>query len=292
MGNDHPEQPARLDAIQNQLISSGLDFVVRHHDAPLATREQLLRVHDAGHVDKLFEQSPGEGQVEIADDTFFMQHTLTAALRAAGAVVHGVELVIQQEAGAVFCAVRPPGHHAERNRTMGFCFFNNIAIGAAHAMDKYGIERIAIADFDVHHGNGTENIFKDDSRVLFCSSFQHPFFPYTEYETKLPSIVNTPLCAGADGREFRQQIEAHWLPALEKFKPQLILISAGFDAHLEDEMSHLRLREADYAWVTAQLKGIAERYASGRIVSSLEGGYAPGALGRSVAAHIDALLGR
>jgi len=192
---------------------------------------------------------------------------------------------------SAFCAVRPPGHHAERNRAMGFCYFNNIAVGAAYALEVKGLERVAIVDFDVHHGNGTEDIFENDSRVMFCSSFQHPFYPFTGHETDSAQVVNITLPAGSGGKLFREQTEKHWFPALHEFKPQLLMISAGFDGHLEDEMSQLQFLETDYTWISRRLKEIADQYAEGRIVSSLEGGYALGALGRSVAAHINALLG-
>jgi len=291
VGQGHPEQPARLRAIQDQLVSSGLALVIQQVDAPVATRAQLDRVHDPDYVTGLFAEAPYEGILRLDGDTFMMPKTLDAALRAAGAVVHGVDLVMQKEAGAAFCAVRPPGHHAERHRAMGFCYFNNIAVGAAHAMEAYGLERVAIIDFDVHHGNGTEDIFRDDPRVLFCSSFQHPFYPFSGDQTNSDHIVNIPIEAGSDGGVFRQLVAEHWLPALEAFKPQLVMISAGFDAHAEDEMGQLRLKEADYDWVTTEIKAIADKYAEGRIVSVLEGGYRLGALARSVATHIDALLG-
>ncbi len=196
-------------------------------------------------------------------DTAMGPQTLPAALRAAGAVVHAVDLVIGGQFQAVFCAVRPPGHHAERDRAMGFCIFNNIAVGAAHAIHAHGLERVAIVDFDVHHGNGTEHIFQDEPRVLFCSSFQHPFYPFTGHETDTPHIVNITLPAGSDGARFRQEVEAHWLHRLHEFKPQLVMISAGFDAHAEDDMSHVRLREADYVWITRELKKVADQYGSG-----------------------------
>lgn len=290
-GAYHPERPARLHAIQDQLIMSGLEFVLIPHEAPLVDRQHLERVHDPDYVDGLFKQSPDEGVVALDEDTTMMPKTLNAALRAAGAVVHGVELVLGGETKSAFCAVRPPGHHAERNRAMGFCYFNNIAVGAAYALDVKGLDRVAVVDFDVHHGNGTEHIFQDDPRVLFCSSFQHPFYPFTGHESDTAHVVNIPLPAGSGGKQFREQIESHWLPALHNFKPQLVMISAGFDGHLEDEMAQLQLLETDYAWVSSRLKEIADQYAEGRIVSCLEGGYALGALGRSVAAHLNALLG-
>ena len=291
MGEFHPERPARLDAIENQLISSGLSFVLRRYDAPRVEREHLERVHDPVYVRHVFESSPSTGTVHLDDDTVMMPATLEAALRAAGAVVQGVDMVMGGEASAVFCAVRPPGHHAERARAMGFCIFNNVAAGAAYALDVHGLDRVAIVDFDVHHGNGTEDIFKDEERVLFCSSFQSPFYPFSGIDTDSPHIVNLPFPAGTDGPAFRARVEAEWLPALDRFQPQLILISAGFDGHIEDDMSEMYLHTDDYAWITARLRDVALCHADGRIVSVLEGGYALSALGRSVAAHLDAFLG-
>ena len=291
VGEGHPECPARIGAIQDQLLSSGMEFILKREDAPIVQREHLDRVHDPDYVTGILTEAPYEGCRRLDSDTFMMPKTLDAALRAAGAVVHGVDLVMENKAATAFCAVRPPGHHAERHRAMGFCFFNNVAVGAAYALDVHGLDRVAVVDFDVHHGNGTEDIFQHDPRVLFCSSFQHPFYPFTGHESETDHVVNIPLSAGADGRVFREQVEAHWLPALEAFQPQLVMISAGFDAHVEDTLGQLRLREPDYAWVTAQLKSIADKSAEGRVVSTLEGGYALSALGRSVVAHLNALIG-
>ena len=291
MGAHHPEQPARLHAINDRLIASGLDMVLLHHDAPAATHEQLLRVHDEQYVRHVFDSAPREGQVWLDGDTAMGPQTLEAALHAAGGSVHAVDMVMTGQANQAFCAVRPPGHHAERARAMGFCFFNNVAVGAAHAMDEYGLERVAIVDFDVHHGNGTENIFTGDERVLFCSTFQHPFYPHSGYDSTAPNIVNCPLPSRADGAAFREAVEAHWLPALERFAPQLVMISAGFDGHREDDMANLRLMEFDYAWVTRRLCDIADRHANARVVSTLEGGYSLEALARSVNVHIKSFLG-
>jgi len=291
IGQGHPEQPARLGAIRDRLIASGLEMVLRHYEAPRATRVHLERVHDPDYVTEIFERAPVDGVHWVSPDTAMNVHTLEAALHAAGAAVMGVDLVMSGEQEAVFCAVRPPGHHAEQRGAMGFCFFNNVAVGAAHALAAHGLERVAVVDFDVHHGNGTEDIFRAEPRVLFCSSFQHPFYPYTGHETDEPHIVNVTLDAGCDGTRFRQEVEAHWLPRLRAFAPQLMMISAGFDAHAEDEMSYLRLREADYQWITQQLVAVARDSAEGRIVSCLEGGYNLSALGRSVAVHLDALMG-
>jgi len=291
MGAHHPESPARLRAIQDQLLYSGLDLILQHHDAPLATREQLCRVHDFEYVEKIFLKSPEEGQIWLDADTPMNPHSLSAALRAAGAAVLGVDMVMTGQSNAAFCNVRPPGHHAEHNKAMGFCIFNNIAVGAAHALQMHQRKRIAIVDFDVHHGNGTEDIFREVPEVLFCSTFQHPFYPDTGTDDAPAHIINVPLTAGTDGRAFRDAVESHWLPKLETFQPELILISAGFDAHVEDNMANLCLTEQDFSWVTQKIKMIADKYAKGRIVSTLEGGYALPALGRSVAAHINALLG-
>jgi len=289
-GGMHPESPERLEAISNQLIMSGLDYVVIRHDAPKATREQLLRVHTKEHVDHVFETSPERGFVEIDGDTVMSPGTLNAALRAAGAGVLATDLVMSGDANPVFCAVRPPGHHAERGKAMGFCLFNNVAVAAAHALEVHALSRVAIVDFDVHHGNGTEDIFRSDPRVLFCSSFQHPFYPFTGHESDTPNLVGVPLPAGTNGPAFREAVASHWFPALDGFQPELLLISAGFDAHVLDDMSSLALTEADYGWLTSELVAIAKRHSGGRIVSILEGGYETGALARSVVAHLKSLM--
>lgn len=291
MGDHHPESPARLSAIEDQLLISGLDSVLRHHDAPLATREQLYRAHDANYVEQIFQRSPQQGQIWLDQDTTMNTHTLSAALHAAGAVVLAVDLVMTDKSNAVFCNVRPPGHHAEYAKAMGFCLFNNIAVGAAHALHHYQLQRVAIIDFDVHHGNGTEDIFQNNSQVLFCSTFQHPLYPDTAIKNRADNIVSVPLAANSTSQDFRDAVTTHWLPRLEAFQPELLLISAGFDGHIEDDISDLKLVEQDYAWVTTELKTIADKYSKGRIVSTLEGGYSLSALGRSVVAHINALLG-
>jgi len=229
--------------------------------------------------------------VWLDPDTAMNPHSAEAALHAAGAAVLGVDLAMSGEAGCAFCNVRPPGHHAERGRAMGFCLFNNVAVGAAHALEEHALERVAILDFDVHHGNGTEDIFAGERRILFCSTFQHPYYPYSGTGACADNVVNVPLPAGTDGKVFRDAVTEHWLPRVEAFAPQLVMVSAGFDAHREDELAQLRLVEDDYAWVTTEIKRLADTHASGRIVSSLEGGYALGALGRSVVAHLNAMLG-
>ena len=290
-GPHHPERPARLSAINDRLIATGLDMALHHYNAPLVSRELLEEVHDPAYVERLYEMSPEEGLVWVEGDTAMGKHTLAAALRAAGAAVLGVDLLMSGEASKVFCGVRPPGHHAERGRAMGFCFFNNVAIGAHHALTNHGLERVAIIDFDVHHGNGTEDIYAGDDRVLLCSTFQHPFYPHTGDDCKAANVVNVPLPAGSDGAAFRQAVEHYWLPRLAAFAPRMILVSAGFDAHQADYMAQLNLVDSDYAWVTRRLCEQADVSAGGRILSSLEGGYELHALARSVEAHIKAFFG-
>jgi acetoin utilization deacetylase AcuC-like enzyme len=288
MGEGHPERPERLSAIEDRLIAARLDHLVMRVEAPLAPREQLLRVHDVAYLDSLERLAPPDGLVQLDPDTAMNPHTLPAALRAAGAAVVGTDLVMAGKADSAFCSVRPPGHHAAR--AMGFCFYNNVAVGAAHALEQHGLARVAIADFDVHHGNGTEDIFRDDPRVLMVSTFQHPFYPGSGIEGRSERMVNLPLPAGSSGKEFRAAVTEEWMPALERFEPEMLFISAGFDAHRDDDMAMLRFVESDYAWVTDQLRAVAARRAKGRIVSVLEGGYNLGALGRSVAAHLEHLV--
>jgi acetoin utilization deacetylase AcuC-like enzyme len=290
MGPDHPECPDRLAAIGDQLIASGLEPHVVRHEAPRASVEQIARVHDRRYIDAIEAAAPPTGLRYLDPDTALNPHSVTAAFHAAGAVIHGVDLVCSGDFQNAFCAVRPPGHHAESRRAMGFCVFNNVAVGAAHALAVHGLSRVAIVDFDVHHGNGTEEIFTDESRVLMVSTFQYPLYPYSGLDNPAPNMVNIPLAAGNGGAEFRDAVRKHWLPALEDHEPELILISAGFDAHREDPLAGLALVEDDYAWVTRAMIDVAGRHANGRIVSSLEGGYALSALGRSVAAHLRELV--
>ena len=291
MGKWHPECPDRLHAIRDQLIASGLDIHFLHLEAPLVTDEALERVHSKDYVESIKVASPATGIVQLDPDTAMNPHTLQAARRAAGAVVSGVDQVMSGKIGGAFCNVRPPGHHATRNGAMGFCIFNNVAVGAAHALEQHGLEKVAIVDFDVHHGNGTEDIFWRDPRVLMTSIFQHPFYPFSGISGRSEHMVNIPLPAGSNGEVFRQVVEQYWIPALESFKPQMIFFSAGFDAHVEDDMAGLAFVEEDYAWVTQRIREVAESHAKGRMVSTLEGGYALHALGRSAAAHIKALAG-
>ncbi|MBV1774992.1 histone deacetylase family protein [Burkholderiaceae bacterium DAT-1] len=290
MGSHHPEAPARLAAIQDRLMSAGVWDFLDHHEAPLATPEQLARVHAPSYIEHLENTSPAHGIAHVDPDTAMTPHTLRAALRGAGAVCKAVELVMDGQARNAFCATRPPGHHAESKRAMGFCFFNNVAVGAAWAL-KLGAQRVAIADFDVHHGNGTEEIFHDNDRVLMVSTFQHPFYPYSGDVPMGPNMVNVPLKRACRSEGFRNAVTEQWIPALDAFKPDLILISAGFDAHIEDDMGSIGLVEDDYAWVTRQLMDVADRHGNGRVVSTLEGGYDLSSLSRSVTAHIKELSG-
>lgn len=289
-GPVHPESAARLWAIEDALRSSRLELALRREDAPLVTRAQLLRVHSAEYLDQLAAAVPETGIHWLDFDTALSPRSLTAAYRAAGACVHGIDLLQNGAAQTVFCGVRPPGHHAERGRAMGSCLFNNVAVAAAHALEVYGLERIAIVDFDAHYGNGTEDIFAQDPRVLFCSVYQPDAYPHTSDDLHSGHIVKVPLPAGSKGADLGVAVEEHWLPALDRFVPQLLLISAGFDGHVEDDLAQWNLLEADYSWLTSVLRGVAERHARGRILSVLEGGYAPHALGRSVVAHLKALL--
>lgn len=291
MGAGHPECPARIQAIEDQLIASGLMPFLFHYEAPAASKTQLERVHDSEYIESIITSSPDNGLIYLDPDTAMNPFSLEAALHAAGAAVKAVDLVMTGEAENAFCNIRPPGHHAGRNRAAGFCIFNNVAVAAAHALEHFGLNRVAIADFDVHHGNGTDDIFNQDERVMLCSTFRHPYYPYHGVNSSNNHIINVPLAAGASGVDFRTAVSEHWLPALDDFKPQLLLISAGFDAHREDDMGGLALRETDYSWVTEQLKNIARLHANGNIVSTLEGGYALHALGRSAVAHIRVLAG-
>lgn len=290
MGGGHPECPARLAAVNDALTSLGLMDWARWLEAPLVEREALLRVHPAAYVDRLFAQTPDQGARMIDGDTLMMPGTLPAARRAAGAAIAATDAVLEGRFEAAFCSVRPPGHHAERERSMGFCFFGNVAAAARHALDVHGLERVAICDFDVHHGNGTEHLVADDPRILFCSTFQFPLFPGYYGEDVPGQRVNCPLDPGTEGQAMRTAVEQRWLPALEAFAPELVLVSAGFDAHRADPVGGLKWDESDYHWVSERIGDVADRSARGRIVSVLEGGYDLPALGRSAAAHVRALL--
>jgi acetoin utilization deacetylase AcuC-like enzyme len=293
MGEQHPECSARLDAIQDQLIASGLDAALMRVDAPLVDAQDLQRAHSATYVQRMGAMLAGlerDGRHTMVDpDTMACPATWRAAQRAAGAAVAATDAVISGQVSNAFCAVRPPGHHATRDAAMGFCFFNNVAVAARRALDVHGLKRVAIADFDVHHGNGTEDIVAGDPRILMVSIFQHPLYPYSGTEPSADNLVNVPIAPYGRGDVVRKAVTTQWLPKLEAFQPEMIFISAGFDAHREDELGQLGLVEADYAWITQQLMDVAVRHAKGRIVSCLEGGYALSALARSVVAHLRVL---
>ncbi|MDA3922972.1 MAG: histone deacetylase family protein [Salinisphaera sp.] len=290
MGSGHPESPDRLAAIEKGLEVVGVANLLDRRDAPVASIDAIKRVHDPAYVDQLLAIVPATGRVPVDADTLLTPHSLTAARHAAGAVIGATDAVMNGQVANAFCAVRPPGHHAEYDRAMGFCFFGNVAVGAAHAMAVYGLKRVAILDFDVHHGNGTEDVFRDEPRVLFCSSYQNPLFPFTSDTSQPGHLIKTPLRAGTGGHVFRNAIERDWLPALDAQRPELIFISAGFDAHRSDPLADLQLEAQDFQWVTQRICEVADRYCDGRIVSSLEGGYALDALAASAAIHIDSLL--
>jgi acetoin utilization deacetylase AcuC-like enzyme len=293
MGQGHPECPQRLDAIHDHLIAQGLDTALEHREAPLVDLSDVVLAHSSSYVAELkdrLEQIALSGESRAFDpDTSANPGTWRAAQRAAGAAVAATDAVIDGEIDNAFCAIRPPGHHATRDETMGFCFFNNVAIAARHALDVRGLKRVAIVDFDVHHGNGTEDIVAGDDRILMVSFFQHPLYPYSGGVPKGENMVNLPIPPYTRGMDLREMIEAMWMPRLEAFKPQMVFISAGFDAHREDDLGQLGLVEADYEWITMRVKDVADRHAQGRIVSCLEGGYALSALSRSVAAHLRVL---
>jgi acetoin utilization deacetylase AcuC-like enzyme len=293
MGAWHPESPARLQAIEDQLIASGIHGLLEHREAPTADIAEIRRVHTEAAIACVRENAEalagvGSGYYPIDADTMLNEYSWKAALRAAGAAVAATDAVIDGELDNAFCSIRPPGHHARPSEPMGFCLFDNVAIAARHALDVRGLQRVAIVDFDVHHGNGTEEAFAGDPRVLMVSFFQHPFYPYTEVR-EAPNMVNVPVPAYTKGEEVRRLVTEKWLPALHAQRPEMIFISAGFDAHREDEIGQMGLVEADYAWITQQVMQVAQQHAQGRIVSCLEGGYNLSALGRSVVAHVKAL---
>jgi acetoin utilization deacetylase AcuC-like enzyme len=288
MGRHHPECPERIQAIEDQLIQSRLDGHLKRIDPPLATEADITRVHSEDHLAFIKSKAPTSGYAMIDGDTIMNTATWNVSLRAAGAAIAAVDAVMKGEVNNAFCAIRPPGHHAEPHRSMGFCVFNTIAIATRYALEQYDLDRVAVIDFDVHHGNGTEAAFIDDPHVLMCSFFQHPFYPYSGLEGG-DNMVNIPLPANTSGKVVREMISKIWIPRLQEFKPQLIMISAGFDAHREDDLGQMGLVEDDYVWITQQLMNVANQTCEGKIVSCLEGGYNLSALGRSVVAHLKTL---
>ncbi|WP_342133608.1 histone deacetylase family protein [Hydrogenophaga sp. OTU3427] len=297
MGEGHPECPQRLDAIEDRLLITGLETALERREPTAAALSDVELAHDRMHVaalrglsDRLAEDmlAGGPTHASIDPDTSINAHTWEAALLAAGAAIDATDAVMAGELENAFCAVRPPGHHACHDKAMGFCFLNNVAIAAKYALARHGLKRVAIIDFDVHHGNGTEDIVAGDERILMCSFYQHPFYPECQHSTAA-NLVNMPVPAYTRGMDVRELIDMMWLPRLEAFRPQMVFISAGFDAHREDDMGQMGLVENDYIWITQRIKQVADRHAKGRIVSCLEGGYNLSALGRSVEAHIRVL---
>lgn len=289
MGDLHPERPDRVKVIQNAIRNYPFRDEVKYYQAPLAEKNQLISVHDERYVNEIFTIAPKEGLIAIDADTWMNEYTLTAALRAAGSVIYAVDLVMHDEVQVAFCNVRPPGHHAEYDRAMGFCFFNNVALGVMHAILQYKLQRILIIDFDVHHGNGTQNIFQHDERVMYCSSFEFPFYPGYDAQLDNEHIIGVPLEPETTGKIFRQKVKAAWFDKIEAFKPELIFISAGFDGHVKDLMANLRLEKEDFVWITKQIAAFAREHCQGKIVSVLEGGYNLHALAECVPAHINAM---
>jgi len=291
-GPGHPESPVRLEAIRAAVDTAALPGLARR-EAPLAARETVALLHPPAYVEAILAAVPAEGYVRLDPDTLMSPGSGEAALRASGAAVAAVDAVLAGEAANAFCAIRPPGHHAEPDRAMGFCLFNHVAIAARHARARHGLRRIAIVDFDVHHGNGTQAAFWNDPDTLYVSTHQWPLYPGTGAATETGvhgTIVNVPLSPGTDGEAYRRAVTEKVLPVLDRFAPELVLLSAGFDAHRADPLASLALVEDDFAWITAEMAALAARHARGRVVSLLEGGYDPGALGRSVVAHLRELI--
>lgn len=289
-GKNHPERPERVLVIEEALKRYAFKAPVKFYEAPPVSREQLIGVHDESYVDWILSVAPQEGMIGIDADTWMNPHTYQAAQLAAGAVILAVDLVMKGQVQSAFCNIRPPGHHAEREKAMGFCFFNNVAVGAMYAMTQYQLQRIAIIDFDVHHGNGTQSIFQRDKRVLYCSSFEHPFYPGYEEEMDNEHILSVPLAAGTTSEMFRSAIEAAWFDKIAAFQPQLIFFSAGFDAHASDALADLQLTADDYVWLTTHIAKIAKVHSGGKMISVLEGGYNLDALAQCVPLHIDAMI--
>ncbi|QLH41282.1 MAG: histone deacetylase family protein [Coxiellaceae bacterium] len=290
MGDNHLEAPARIGVIAEAIYRSDIKPKIKNYLAPLADKAVLSKLHAPNYIDELWQLSPQQGLLALDPDTRMNPYTLTAARRAAGAARLAVDLVMQQKAAAAFCNIRPPGHHAEYARAMGFCFFNNVMLAVHHVLQQYHLKRVAIIDFDVHHGNGTQDLLGNNSQVLFCSSFEYPLFPFSGIETTSKNTLNLALAPGTTGRDYRKLVRELWWPALREFRPEMIFISAGFDGHLDDPLGDLQLTDADYFWITQQLKSIADFYCQGRIVSVLEGGYALPALASSALAHVRALV--
>lgn len=290
MDGNHPESPARITAIKNKLIQQNLYSKLQVFSAPVATDLQLQRVHNAIYIKKIRSLSPKAGLVQLDVDTAIGPMSLSATLHASGATVLATDLVMQGKVNNAFCCVRPPGHHAGKANSAGFCIFNHVAVGAAHAIQAYGVKRVAIIDFDVHHGDGTEDIFKQSPYVMLCSTFQHPFYPHRGQDSRTATMINVPLAAKSGSKELKNAFEHEFLPALNQFKPEVIYVSAGFDGHTDDPLANLRFTVGDYVWMTEFIKKVAKQHAKGRIISLLEGGYQLEALAECTCAHIESLL--
>ncbi|MCH8499535.1 MAG: histone deacetylase family protein [Marinobacter sp.] len=290
MGAGHPESPARLAAILSAIIDTELEEKLDWVRAEEATRDQLMLVHPETYLHQLELLEPTRGRVFTDPDTAMMPHTLRAAKLAAGANIQAVDLVMSGQITNAFVCARPPGHHAERGKSMGFCFYNNVALAAMRALTFHGLERVAIIDFDVHQGNGTVDIVQGDERILMCSSFQHPFYPHSHVYRQPDNIINVPISAGTSSTDYRKIVERGWLHKLQDFRPQLVLVSAGFDAHVKDPLAELNLDTEDYRWLTDLLTSVAHDHAHDRLVSTLEGGYHLKALAESVTAHLEGLV--
>lgn len=290
MDGNHPESPARITAIKNALVKQGIYEDLAVYEAPAATDAQLVRVHHPDYIKHIRALSPKAGLVRLDADTAMGPMSLSATLHASGAAVLATDLVIQGKVDNAFCCVRPPGHHAGRANSAGFCIFNHIAVGVAHALAQYKVQRVAIIDFDVHHGDGTEDIFKNNPQIMLCSTFQHPFYPHRGFDTRTATMINVPLAANADGKQYQQAFNHEFLPALNQFKPDIIYVSAGFDAHVDDPLAGMHLIDQDYAWITTFIKQVAKQHAQSRIISLLEGGYHLPALAQAASTHVSILL--
>jgi len=290
MDGNHPESPARITAIKNALVKQGIYQHLAVYEAPAASDAQLARVHHPDYIKRIRALSPKAGLVRLDADTAMGPMSLSATLHASGAAVLATDLVMQGKVDNAFCCVRPPGHHAGRANSAGFCIFNHIAVGVAHAIAQYKVQRVAIIDFDVHHGDGTEDIFKNNPQVMLCSTFQHPFYPHRGFDTRTATMINVPLPVNADGKQYQQAFDHEFLPALNRFKPDIIYVSAGFDAHVDDPLAGMHLINEDYAWITTFIKQVAKQHAQGRIVSLLEGGYHLHALAQAVSKHVSVMM--
>jgi acetoin utilization deacetylase AcuC-like enzyme len=290
MDGNHPESPARITAIKNYLIKQDVYNHLAIYESPVATDAQLAKVHSTDYIARIRALSPKAGLVRLDPDTAMGPMSLSATLHASGAAILATDLVMQGKAANAFCCTRPPGHHAGRANSAGFCIFNHIAVGVAHALTQYKVKRVAIIDFDVHHGDGTEDIFKYNPQVMLCSTFQHPFYPHRGFDSRTKTMINVPLAANADGKTYQQAFSHEFLPALNQFKPEIIYVSAGFDAHVDDPLAGMNLIDQDYIWMTEFIKLVAKQHAQGRIISLLEGGYHLPALAKAVSAHITSLM--